>query len=80
MAKLICKNKYLSDMELLNNRAQVYAIENATKSEIEHQKYRGTIPAKCRSKATKNGIEKCIYVFFKKNINDALGGESPFAE
>jgi hypothetical protein len=73
VTKLICGNKFLSDMELLDRRAQVYAMENATKSEVDHQKYRGTIPIKCRSR-------KCIYLFFKKRINDALGGESPFAE
>jgi hypothetical protein len=73
VVKLICSNKYLSDMELLYSRSQVYSIENAAKSEVDHKKYRGVIPIKCRSK-------ECIYAYFKKHINDALGLESPFAE
>jgi len=67
VVKLICNSKYLSDLELLNSRAQVYAIENATKSRIDHTRYQGDIPLECRSKV-------CIYEYYKKHIDDALGG------
>jgi hypothetical protein len=52
--RLICGNPYLQQAELLNTRAAVYAIENATKRQLDHEHFRGTIPRACTS-------ETCIY-------------------
>ena len=71
-AKLICKNKYLHQLELLSSRAQAYKIEDATKSVIEHQTFQAELPKLCRTK-------RCIYEFFKKSIDASLAGLSPFA-
>jgi hypothetical protein len=69
--RLICGNPYLQQAELLNTRADVYATENATKRQINHEHFRGIIPRACTS-------ENCIYEYFKAKTNDSLGGESPY--
>jgi len=69
--KLICGNPYLAQAELLNTRAQAYAIENATKRQVEHQRFRGEIPIACTNEA-------CIYDYFRNQTNASLGGDSPY--
>jgi hypothetical protein len=71
--KLICGSTYLQLAELLNTRADAYAIENATKIEVNHKRFRGKTPGACTS-------EQCIYEFFKAQTNVSLGGESPYYE
>jgi uncharacterized protein len=62
--RLICKNRYLQRIELLSARAQAYAIENATKTEINHKSFVGEIPMNCKT-------EQCIYEFFAKRIESS---------
>ena len=69
--RLICNSQYLQQAELLNTRAEAYAIENGTKKQLNHARFRGTIPIACTS-------ENCVYEYFKSKTNDSLGGESPY--
>ncbi|WP_439816413.1 hypothetical protein [Zavarzinia sp. CC-PAN008] len=68
---LICRDEYLMVAELLNTRSMVYAIENATKMEVEHRKWRGALPIHCLS-------DECIFRWFRDQTNDSLGGMSPY--
>ncbi len=68
---LICASPYLRTAELLNTRAQVYARENATGTEVDHAGWRGQIPQSCKTEA-------CIYKTFRSETDDALGGNSPY--
>lgn len=71
--KMICGDDYLSRAELLNTRATAYAEENGTKREVDHKRYLGTLPKRCRT-------EQCIYNYFVEETNNALGGTSPYEE
>jgi hypothetical protein len=74
VAKIICRNKYLYDLATLNSKAHAYAMENAAGSLIDHKKgYGGIPPLTCLTK-------KCIYAFYKSEINASLGDISPFSE
>jgi hypothetical protein len=74
VAKIICHNKYLYDLATLNSKAHAYAMENAAGSLINHKKgYGGIPPASCVTK-------KCIYAFYKNEINASLGDISPFLD
>lgn len=69
--KIICSDPYLLKTAILNAQSQVYAYENATKTEADHKTYKIKLPQKCKDKA-------CIIRFFSEEINGDLGGESPF--
>lgn len=69
--RIICESDYLQRAELLSTRASAYAEENATKSEVNHKRYKGALPRQCTS-------EDCIYAFFMKKIDSAIGGMSPY--
>lgn len=70
---LICSSDYLTKAELLNTRASAYAYENGTKTEVDHKRYLGTLPRRCRT-------EQCVYAYFVKETNASLGGESPYED
>ena len=73
VARLICDDPYLKELELLSNIAQAYALENATGEKIEHRNmYQAKLPTNCD-----NG--QCVYESFKTDIDQSLGGDSPFA-
>lgn len=74
VARMICRDKYLYDLATLNSKARAFSVENATHSQISHKRRYGRIPpAVCVTK-------KCIYEFYKKEINAAMGDVSPFAD
>ena len=66
--QLICSNRLLKLAELLNTRADVYATENATKRELNHPRFKGSLPTSCAT-------ETCIFDSFRASTSDFLGGE-----
>jgi hypothetical protein len=74
VAKIVCRDKYLYDLATLNSKSRAFSIENATHSKINHKRSYGRIPpATCLTK-------KCIYEFYKSEINASMGDVSPFAD
>jgi uncharacterized protein len=69
--ELICADAFLRRAELLNSKAEAYAIENATKSELDHTRFVGHLPVRCTDK-------QCVYRYFENQTNKNLGGESPY--
>ena len=70
--QLICSSPSLRLAEMLNTRADVYATENATKSELNHRRFRGKLPTSCFT-------VNCVFESFRSSTNDFLGGESPYS-
>ncbi|MCB6184671.1 hypothetical protein LIN78_14075 [Leeia sp. TBRC 13508] len=74
--KKICGNKTLAAMEVLDTKAYVYATENATGSEVNHQKWKDD--AWIKSTRNRCSTEECICKNLSEHTNDSLGGESPY--
>jgi hypothetical protein len=73
---LICRSNVLILMERLDQMAMVYAIENATKSELDHREPSGAnwlnqVLKTCHS-------DNCICLEYKKHADVSLGGLSPY--
>ncbi len=74
--KLICKNDFLQLMDELDTKAYVYAVENATKSEVDHKKF-------VDKQWIKNSRNQCTSVLclcqsFMMHTNNSQGGFSPY--
>lgn len=76
--KLICGNNKLRAMELIDTRAYVYAVENATRTQRDHKTTRDTqwIDS-VRNKCT---TEECLCTAFKAHTDASLGGTSQYYE
>ncbi|KAA2236423.1 hypothetical protein [Salinarimonas soli] len=70
---MICRSSFLRKADLLSNIAQIYQRENATKIELDHKKFKGALPNRCRT-------EQCVYDVFASNTNYGLGSMSPYSE
>ena len=70
VAKTVCQDTLLKQMALLYNRSKAYDYSNVSKNDIDPANFRAPKPP-C---STRN----CIYNFFKGEINQSLGGCSPF--
>lgn len=73
--KLVADDPVLQMMELLDTRAAVYAVENATKTQVDHSdvgKYALTLEGL--------GTADEIRDAFIRHTNDSLGGMSPYAD
>lgn len=76
--ELICANKTLSLMAQLDDESYVYAYENATKTESNHQEIKDSDwITNIRNKCTD---EKCLYQAFVAHTNESLGGMSPYEQ
>ena len=72
--KIICANKDMQLLEKLYRMASVYAYENATHIETNHKTFRyDRNPSRNKLKT-----QESVLSYFIQNINDSLGGESPF--
>jgi hypothetical protein len=107
VAKVVCRDKYLYELAMLNSKSCVLSIENATGDRLDDHKYYHTkyikrhecappkkkdecLPpcvTKMRSKMTYGLIppatcvtKKCIYEFYRKEINASGGDVSPFVD
>ena len=65
----------LSKMELLDTRAAVYAVENATGQEVD-RKDAGKYALSLEGLQTAEEIRLALM----KHTNDSLGGESPYTQ
>lgn len=74
--QIVCANKTLALMDELSAKAYVYAIENATKSEVDHSRTRDV--KWIRGTRNKCKTEACLISALIKHTNDSLGGESPY--
>jgi len=68
---IICNSPYFTVLDLLSARAQVYAVENATKSEVNRKTFKTKFPSRCKD-------DSCLYSEYQKIVDEALAGESPF--
>lgn len=75
--KIICGSEYLMLMEKLNTRAAIYAYENATKIELNHNR-QNAVEHSLIKNIRKLKTEKEIRKAFIEYTNDSLGGESPY--
>lgn len=77
--KLICQSSILKLMDSLDTKAYVYAVENSTKSETNHEKpvvdsaWIGSVRNECKDEA-------CLCAAFKAHTNDSLGALSPYPQ
>jgi len=77
--KLICQNNTLKLMDSLDTKAYVYALENATKSEVNHAKppvdstWITSVRNECKDEA-------CLCAAFKTHTNGSLGANSPYPQ
>ena len=72
--RLVASNAALRLMELLDTRAAVYAVENATKQQVDHSasgKYALSLDGLTTVEAIRDA--------YIKHTNESLGGESPYA-
>jgi hypothetical protein len=72
VVRIICRNRYLYDLATLNSKASAKLDENSG-NRHENKGYGGIPPSTCRT-------FKCIYTFYKNEIDVSLGGLSPFAD
>lgn len=72
VVRRICRDKYLYALATLNSKASAKLEENSG-NRHESKGYGGVPPSTCLT-------FKCIYTFYKNEINTALGGLSPFAD
>ena len=75
--KIICGSSYLKLMERLDTMAAIYAYENATKNELEHDK-KNAVKYSLITTVRKLKTEKEIRDAFINHTNDSLGGLSPY--
>lgn len=75
--KIICGSDYLMLMEKLDTRAAIYAYENATKNELEHDR-KNAVKYSLVKTIRKLKTEKAIRDAFIEHTNDSLGGLSPY--
>lgn len=75
LEKMVCRNRELKLMEILDTKAAVYARENATRALTDHAKPDCSFVwrelAAC-------GDETCVCRKLKQNTNDSLGGLTPY--
>ena len=74
--KMICENDFLQLMDELDTKAYVYAVENGTRSEVDHktlvdQNWIENSRNKCTSVL-------CLCQAFMVHTNDSKGGMSPY--
>ncbi len=74
--KMICENDFLQLMDELDTKAYVYAVENATRSEVDHKNF-------VDQEWIDNSRNKCTSVLclcqaFMMHTNDSKGGTSPY--
>jgi hypothetical protein len=75
--KIICADKVLQLMEILDSRAAIYMIENGTKREIPHNKT-SVVKYSLIKTIQKLNSPQAIRKAYINNTNDSLGGESPY--
>ncbi len=73
---LICAQDKLKSMALLDAQAYVYALENATGTEADHQRDQDTDWIK--QVRNQCADAECLCRAYKAHTNDSLGGESPY--
>ncbi len=74
--KIICENNFLQLMDELDTKAHVYAVENATKSEVDHK----TLVDQDWIESSRNKCTSvlCLCQAFMMHTNDNKGGDSPY--
>lgn len=73
--RLVAADEELRLMELLDTRAAVYAVENATKQEVDH-----TDSAKYALSLEGLDTPEKIRLAYMNRTNESLGGESPYTQ
>ena len=80
-ARIVCTDKYLRLVELLYNRSSAYSVENLGAEIKNHSKFHAEQSDSDDLRRFKECQDKsCVYEFFKNEINNSMGGFSPFAK
>lgn len=73
--KIICRDHQLKMMEVLDTKAAVYALENATKTQTDHARPDCSFVSQQLARCTD---AQCACRLLKQNTSDSLGGTSPY--